>query len=170
VTPERLRDFLAHPDVKESAKARVKKLVGELYEAGEWDTLPDEPEMFMLEFQETRINDHLARGTAEPDEREIYGKLAAAIDRHEPRDVRTVRRLSGILADADTETRNQIGELMCCLHNELGLSDLHPDLFPVLAAVYFREARGALKASADSKPHLRRLLRELEEIAKGGDE
>jgi hypothetical protein len=92
VTAERLRAFLAHPDVKENVKVRVRNLVGELYEAGEWDTLPEEPEMYMLEFRQTYINDHLARGTAEPDEREIYEKLAAVINRHEPKDARTVRR------------------------------------------------------------------------------
>ena len=62
VTAERLRDFLANPGVKEAVKDRVKKLVGELYEAGEWDTLPEAPEMYMLEFQQTYINSHLTRG------------------------------------------------------------------------------------------------------------
>lgn len=143
VTAERLRDFLAHPDVKETVKERVRNLVGDLYEAGEWDTLPDAPEMYMLEFQQAHINDHLARGTAEPAEREIYEKLAAVINRHEPKDAALVRRLSAILRDPKTpdEVVNTIGQIMCELSGETQIDDLHPDVFETLALAYIRAAR-----------------------------
>jgi hypothetical protein len=158
VTAERLRAFLANPDVKETVKERVRKLVGELYEAGEWDTLPEEPEMYMLEFQQTYINDHMKRGTAEPAEREIYEKLVAVVNRHEPKDVRLVRRLSELLRDPKTpdEVFNRLGDLMCNLSGETQVDDLHPEVFATLARVYIRVAREGAAAKVGNSEKARR--------------
>jgi hypothetical protein len=169
VTAERLRDFLADPSVKESAKRRVRRLVGDLYEAGEWDTLPEEPELYMLEFQQTYINDHLARGTAEPAESEIYEKLAAVINRSEPKDALTVRRLSEVLRDPLRPTAPEvILRAINDIANTTGASDLHPEIFPTLARVLMREARARLRAKGldgFTRKLLRDSLRKLQAVA-----
>jgi hypothetical protein len=99
LTAGRIRTILSNSGVKQSVKGRVQKLVGELYEAGEWDTLPETPEYYGLLFDQTHINNHLSRGTAEPAEREIYDKLAAVIARHEPKAYKVARRCREIYAD-----------------------------------------------------------------------
>lgn len=165
VTAERLRAFLAHPDVKEGVKARVRKLVGQLYEAGDWDTLPEAPELYALEFEQTYINDHLARGTAEPVEREIYENLAAVIDRHEPKDARLVRLLlsRAFPTDADREDASRgsiktgsIIDHAATLANELDVSVFHPDILPHALPVIIRAAR-----AAKGRSYLTRALRSL---------
>ncbi len=173
VTAERLRAFLASPDVKERVKGEVKKLVNQLYAAGQWDTLPATSEYFGLLFQQTFINDHLAGGTAQPDEREIYDRLAAAIDRHEPQDERTVR---GLLArayptDADRERATHAALLtgsiidhVSTLASELDVTIFHPDVLPHALPVIMRAAR-AVKGRSRHAQWLRSFLRALEEAA-----
>lgn len=125
LTAERLHDFLTSPDVKENVKRRVKKLVGQLYEAGEWDTLPETPAYFGLLFEQTYINDHLARGTAEPAERDIYGQLAAVVNRHEPKDVHLARRVSELINSGD-EGDEEVVEWFMQLTNDVGVALENP--------------------------------------------
>lgn len=194
VTPERLRDFLAHPDVPDAAKRRAEKHVGELYEAGGWDTLPDTPEMFMLEFRQTHILHHLERGTAEPDEREIYGRLAALVDRHEPDECRLARVISATAYRTEKERlkaergewmEDTVLDVIWEAANEFNLSAVHPEFIRGVVAFLVREgqkiaaeqvedtpeARHAWHKANPAKPypsHARDYLRKLEEYAKGG--
>jgi hypothetical protein len=105
VTAERVRAFLENPDAKESAKGSVRKLIGELYGALDCDTLPETPDYYGLLFEQTQTtyHRHATNGTLEDAEREICAKLAEAVNRHEPKDARLVRRLSAVLGDPKTD-------------------------------------------------------------------
>jgi hypothetical protein len=169
LTAERIRAILSDPGVKESVRGRVQKLVGQLYESGMWDTLPETPEYFVLLFEQTHINDHLKRGTADPEERAIYDRLAAIIERHEPKDARAARTLLAVAYD-DKGEREMARQGMChagtvldaltSLTSELSLYVSHPDILPHAARLILREA----EASKD--PAVKRLFRELRAAVK----
>lgn len=162
LTPERVRIILESPDVKESVKDSLTYYVGQFYVATDADTLPEGPEEVALELEQA-LYIFGEKGGQTPAARDAYAKLVAAVERHEPKDARLVRRLSAMLRDPKTpdEVINQVGQIMCELSGETQVDDLHPDVFETLARVYVREARrGAAVKVGRSKKARQAWLRE----------
>lgn len=165
LTAARVRAILESPGVSERIKDAITNAVGRLYEATASDTLPDSPELVALEFEQAAFGYFydMRKGEATDKEHDAYAKLAALVERHEPKDERLVRRLAAILRDpkADPEAVKRIGYLMCELSNETGVDDLHPDLFETLVRVYVRVARAAaaVKVGGRSDAALRAWLK-----------
>lgn len=90
MTPERILAILRSPDAKESVKDMLTYHVGRLYETTAADTLPEGPELTALEYEEAAYiyRPREKKGTLDDAEREAFAKLAAYVERHEPKDAR----------------------------------------------------------------------------------
>lgn len=164
-----VRAILSNPQVEQSVKRRLDKLVGDLCESVDADVLPVEAEVISALFAEgeSEYRDREEAGKLTDKARTAHARLLAFIERHEPKDARLIRRLSKILSDPkNTQARDAVMVALNDLSNETASSDTDPEIFPTMARVLIARGR-KFKGRKYPASVIRRALSDLEATADG---